>query len=126
MPFYDNFLNRGQGITFFGKKIIASEIANRLMLIDQFCSGRVQKVLEFGPGKGHFAEAISELQWEYIGVDASPAIIKSLRSSGILEARSRMLWGDEPLSTNSINSLRFCKFDEARLSRQEKVSVAPL
>jgi SAM-dependent methyltransferase len=88
MPFYDNYLNRGQGITFFGKKIIASEIAIRLKLIDQFCSRPVLKVLEFGPGKGNFAEAVSKLQWQYVGVDGSPTIIKSLRSLGfnIIEA----------------------------------------
>lgn len=88
MPFYDNFLNRGQNITFFGKKIIASEIANRLKLIDQFCNERSLKVLEFGPGKGHFAEVVSKLQWEYVAVDGSPTIIKILRSFGynIIEA----------------------------------------
>jgi SAM-dependent methyltransferase len=88
MPFYDNFINRGQDITFFGKKIIESEITNRLKLIDQFCSGHVLRVLEFGPGKGHFANAISKLQWEYVAVDGSPAIVKKLRRSGynIIEA----------------------------------------
>ena len=81
MPFYDNFLDRGQ-ITAFGKKIIKSEIANRLELIDQFCDELHPKILEFGPGKGHFAQVVAQKQWEYIAVDGSPAIIKKLKSSG--------------------------------------------
>lgn len=88
MPFYDNFVSRGQEVTFFGKKIIESEIANRLKLIDRFSNKNELKVLEFGPGKGHFAEAASKRKWEYFAVDGSPAIIKGLRSSGynVIEA----------------------------------------
>jgi SAM-dependent methyltransferase len=82
MPFYDNFLQRGQEVTFFGKKIIEAEIANRLKLVDRFANKNAQKVLEFGPGKGYFAEAAAGRQWEYVAVDGSPAIVKKLRNSG--------------------------------------------
>lgn len=88
MPFYDNFLDRGKNITFIGEKIIKSEIVNRLKLIDQFCNERMPKILEFGPGKGHFAQTVTQRQWEYIAIDGSPTLVKKLRQSefNIIEA----------------------------------------
>lgn len=82
MPFYDNFLSLGQDITVIGKIRIASEIASRIKLIDQFWGEHLLKVLEYGPGKGHFIEAVSKLQWDFVPVDGIPTINKRLRSFG--------------------------------------------
>ena len=83
MPFYDNYFSRSDSISSIGKRIIAREVQNRIVLSKRFRHQKALKTLEFGPGRGHFARAVLSSGWEYRAVDGSPSVVQSLRAEGI-------------------------------------------